>query len=88
MTIPTEWEELTLPQDPPSPLDLFPSTYRITRSIGGSWTELLHTESEMLTRARSWGTRLRKDHRVCPLCFSDLGDTRHVILSCRYTANW
>ena len=53
VTIPNEWKILSLPNDPPSALDLFPSTYRITRSIGGSWTELFHSDSNALLQARS-----------------------------------
>ena len=40
--IPGEWRYLCVQGDLAGALDLFPPAYRITRSIGGSWTELLH----------------------------------------------
>ena len=86
VTIPPDWRVLCLPNESHPELDLFPSLYRISRSIGGSWTELLHTDTVLSQRAAEQANRLNRNKRVCPLCLAETGDSRHVSLHCRYTA--
>ena len=83
--VPADWRVFCLPNETQSELDLFPSLFRITRSIGGSWTELLHTDASALLQARAWAGRYQHGLLLCPLCLMETGDTRHVILGCRCT---
>jgi len=88
VSIPPRWDYLRLPSDPRSHLDLSPAAHRIFRSIGGSWTELQHSDSDILLKATAWSTACGINVRTCPLCHRGTGDTRHVIFACPYTANW
>ena len=82
--VPDEWRVYCLPQETHSELDLFPSLYRILRSIGGAWSELLHADSTLELRAMEWAAKTSRNKLTCPLCLSERGDTRHVIMGCRY----
>jgi hypothetical protein len=86
--IPPAWEFLRLPDDSRASLDLSPVTYRIVRSIGGSFSELQHSDATILLKATAWAASRNVNVRTCPLCLRGPGDTRHVIFSCPYTAPW
>ena len=52
------------------------------RAIGGSWTERLHSDAQLLELAHRWSTVEGFSHRTCPLCRALPGTPRHVVMSC------
>ena len=85
ITIRPGWRVFCLPNDPVGELDLFPVLFRISRSIGGAWAEVQHSDAEIRQTAMEWANHTHIHHRLCSLCLQGTGDTRHVILTCRYT---
>ena len=83
--IPPEWRIFCLPADIPGDIDLYPALYRISRSIGGCWTEVQHSDSAIKQLALAWSARESRHPRCCPLCHLSTGDSRHATLACQYT---
>ena len=70
-----EWRCLALPTDDPDSVDLTAAAYRIQRVVGGSWTERLHSDAELLGKAERWSLEAPNRYpRLCPLCGEGPGD--------------
>ena len=77
------WRSLALPSDVALSVDLSKILYRAARGIGGSWTELQHSDSSLAAFAAVWAAdKGLPSQRICPLCSRSAGTPRHVILSC------
>lgn len=64
-------------------MDLSCFFYRALRAVGGSWTEMLHSDAQLIVLASSWAAA--EGHatvRIWPLCRSGAGAPRHVVMSC------
>ena len=74
---------LLLDTDRGDVVDLSKVLYRATRSLGGSWTEMLHSDKELLELAERWARQTGLESpRICPLCNQGAGTPRHVIMVC------
>ena len=71
IVVPQTWAAFKLPSDH-STVDLSKALYRCTRAIGGSWTEMQHSDPNMAEKAQRWAARFvanpAVNHRTCPLC--------------------
>ncbi|CAE7257788.1 unnamed protein product, partial [Symbiodinium necroappetens] len=82
--IPAPWKRWALAQDDKY-VDLAPMFFRCTRSIGGSWTERLHSDADLQTLAQRWILYRGLDSvRTCPLCGRGPCTPRHVFMSCEH----
>ena len=82
--IPAPWKRWALAQDDKH-VDLAPMFFRCTRSIGGSWTERLHSDADLQTLAQRWILYRGLDSvRTCPLCGRGPCTPRHVFMSCEH----
>ena len=75
------WSSLLLPRDGDR-VDISGFVHRCIRGIGGSWTELLHSDGAALRCAREYCERREQSLRTCPLCLSAAGTPRHVVMQC------
>ena len=82
--IPAPWKRWALAQDDKY-VDLAPMFFRCTRSIGGSWTERLHSDADLQMLAQRWMLYRGSDSvRTCPLCCCGPCTPRHVFMSCAH----
>ncbi|CAE7770376.1 unnamed protein product [Symbiodinium sp. CCMP2592] len=81
--IPSRWHTLRLPQDS-GQVDLSGFQFRCLRAIGGSWTELLHSDASLRRQAAADAQRHDRSPRTCPLCLHSAGTPRHVIMRCSH----
>ena len=80
-SVPERWKRWLLEGDGHE-LDLSAFAYRCFRAIGGSWTERLHADPQLLLIGEAWAARSGNHVRTCPLCGDRAGTPRHVIMSC------
>ena len=85
--VPPHLENLLLSQDKTRLVDLSRALFRMHRAVGGSWTEYLKTDEELLRLAVSHPARVELPSvRTCPFCRTTHGTPRHYVMECPETA--
>ena len=86
--IPSHLEHLLLAEDQPMSVDLSGALFRMHRAVGGSWTEYLKTDDELLRLAEIRHTAAGLPYRMCPFCRVSQGTPRHYVMECQETEKY
>ena len=85
-SVPSHLEHLLLSEDGASSVDLTRSLFRMHRAAGGSWTEYLKTDEELLRLVSNHATHAELPSiRTCPFCHVSYGTPRHYVMECPET---